>query len=251
MRALVFVLILGNLLFFAYAQGYFGHPVSPDALRQSQQINPDDLKLLPPTANAPSAEGAAGTVAVGAPLEPAKVPPAPPPPAPNAPDAVVATPVPTTAPVPAAPAEKQNANACVLVAGLPAEEAERLAIRAAEGGLSATRRDEGGWWVFMPPKADKKAADKKAAELQALGIGDFFIVTDGPQKFAISLGVFSREEAANKHLEQLRGKGVKTALVGARSVEHARQQVEVKGSANLLEPFRKGLPAGVVSKDCP
>ena len=38
MRALVFLLILANLLFFAWTQGYLGNTANPDALRLQQQL---------------------------------------------------------------------------------------------------------------------------------------------------------------------------------------------------------------------
>ena len=57
-------------------------------------------------------------------------------------------------------------------------------------------------------------ADKKANELRALGISDFFVVQEaGPVQFALSLGVFKTEEAANNHLAQLRSKGIRSAIV--------------------------------------
>lgn len=264
MRALVFLLILANLLFFAYAQGYLGTPVSPDALRLQQQINPDRLRILAdggeggareaapvPADPAPAASGseaAAGPAAEAAsPAQAAdQVPASPPAPAPAA--ASGKKPAPDTE---AAPAAAGQALACLLLTGLSEGDAQRLADKAGQDGLMASRRSEGGWWVFLPPQPDKKGAEKKAGELQRLGVTEFFIVTDGPQKFAISLGVFSREEAARKHLEQLRGKGVRSARMGTRSIEGARQLLEVRGGDGELAAFRKALPAGSTPRDCP
>lgn len=264
MRALVFLLILANLLFFAYAQGYLGTPVSPDALRLQQQINPERLRVL--------ADGGEGEVREAAPV------PADPGPAVSGgeaavgPAAAAASPVPAADPIPApppapapvptsgqktasateaAPAAAGESVACLLLTGLSEGEAQRLADKAVQDGLVASRRSEGGWWVFMPPQPDKKGAEKKAGELQRLGVTEFFIVTDGPQKFAISLGVFSREEAARKYLEQLQGKGVRSARMGTRSIEGARQLLEVRGSDGELTAFRKVLPAGSTPRDCP
>jgi hypothetical protein len=63
----------------------------------------------------------------------------------------------------------------------------------------------------MKTRAD---AEKKATEVRSLGITDFYIVQDaGPAQFALSLGVFRTEEAANNHLAQLRPKGVRSAIV--------------------------------------
>jgi len=46
---------------------------------------------------------------------------------------------------------------------------------------------------------------------------DFFIMNDGFQKNAISLGVFKSEDAANKFLEAVAARGVKNAKAGART----------------------------------
>jgi hypothetical protein len=73
------------------------------------------------------------------------------------------------------------------------------------------------YWVYVPPLASKSAADKKVAELRGLGLKDFFIVTDGALKNAISLGVFKTEDTAGKFLENVKALGVKTAKSGARS----------------------------------
>ena len=268
MRALVFILILANLLFFAYAQGYLGTPASPDALRAQQQINPERLQVLAggetggegsgapgPAAPAPEASGGeAGTAAPSQAASPAPAGPAAPAPVPApAPAEPVPEkkPAPAPEPVPARAGGGESAQACLLLAGLSEGDAQRLAGQAGQAGLAASRRSEGGWWVFMPPQPDKKGAEKKAGELQRLGVTEFFIVTEGPQKFAISLGVFSREEAARKHLEQLRGKGVRSARIGPRSVEGARQLLEVRGGDGELAAFRKALPAGSTPRDCP
>ena len=55
------------------------------------------------------------------------------------------------------------------------------------------------------------------AELREQGLQDFFILNDGTQKNAISLGVFKSEDAANKFLEAVTGRGVRNAQVGART----------------------------------
>ncbi len=73
------------------------------------------------------------------------------------------------------------------------------------------------FWVFIPPLPSKAAAERRVAELKAEGLKDFFILNDGAQKNAISLGIFKTEDAANKFLDALREKGVKNARYGART----------------------------------
>jgi len=73
------------------------------------------------------------------------------------------------------------------------------------------------YWVFLPPLASKSAADKRVEELKAQGILDVFAVDSGPQRFAISLGVFRNEDSAQARLESLQTRGVKGAKVGQRA----------------------------------
>ena len=46
MRAFVFVLILANLLFLAWTQGFLGSPSGPDALRLKQQLLADRVTIV-------------------------------------------------------------------------------------------------------------------------------------------------------------------------------------------------------------
>jgi hypothetical protein len=73
------------------------------------------------------------------------------------------------------------------------------------------------YWVFIPPLANKAAVDSRAAELKADGVKDIVPVELGPQRFAISLGVFRTEEAAQARLAALQTQGLKTAKVGSRA----------------------------------
>jgi hypothetical protein len=45
-KVLVFLLVLGNLLFYAFSAGYLGHPDNPDAARVDQQITPERLRVV-------------------------------------------------------------------------------------------------------------------------------------------------------------------------------------------------------------
>jgi len=72
------------------------------------------------------------------------------------------------------------------------------------------------YWVFIPPAPNRSAADRRVEELKALGVKDLLLVDGGPQRFAISLGIFRTEDAAQARLAALEAQGVKTARVGAR-----------------------------------
>ena len=72
------------------------------------------------------------------------------------------------------------------------------------------------YWVFIPPAPNRSAADRRVEELKALGVKDLLLVDGGPQRFAISLGIFRTEDAAQARLAALEAQGVKTARIGAR-----------------------------------
>ncbi|MGE5027589.1 MAG: SPOR domain-containing protein [Betaproteobacteria bacterium] len=77
-----------------------------------------------------------------------------------------------------------------------------------------------GYWVYIGPRKSLQEAQKKADELKKLGVQESFIFREKSKwQFAISLGLFSTEAAATNFLEQLREKGVKSAVAGPRSAE--------------------------------
>jgi len=110
-----------------------------------------------------------------------------------------------------------------------ADEAPRAEAALAKldlGDKLAAGDGEGAYWVYIPPFKSKADADRKAAELKAIGVGDFTIVQDaGRWRFAISLGAFRSEEAAAGHLAQLKLKGVRSAILGRREAGQKRTYV--------------------------
>lgn len=212
MKKAVFLLVLANLLFFAYAQGYFGRPDNPDAIRLQKQMNPAQIQIVsrgePPAAKEGEKKGEAESKPA-APEKPAET-------------------------AKAAP----GSEICLAWAGLSAADADRLAVLLTEKfeGFKLNRQAVGGeassWWVFIPPLASKAEADKKASELKKLGVEDFQIIQDsGPNHWAISLGVFSSEAGAQKRLAQLKDKGVKSAKQNARNGKEASYTIEARGPA--------------------
>jgi len=74
-----------------------------------------------------------------------------------------------------------------------------------------------GFWVYVPPLNSKAEVDRKVAELRKLGVQEYYGVdAPGPMHNAISLGIFKTEDAANKYLDSLQQKGVRSARVGSR-----------------------------------
>jgi hypothetical protein len=185
MRALFFLLLLANLVFFGWHAGYLGGSTESagEAVRLTQQITPEKIRII----SADEAKKLAGAK----------------------PDA----------------AAKPAATACLEWGSFTAQDFERaqvlLAAMTPAPVFTSRKVDEtAGWWVSIPPQPNKAAAERKGAELKQLGVTEFFVINDeGPNKFAISLGVFKTEESAKNYLESLVKKGVKSARAAERETK--------------------------------
>ncbi len=214
MRTLFFLLLLANVVFFAY--GRLGEVLFPgESQLLQQQINPQAIRLLPVAQLAKAAavkrEKTVACLEWGA---------------------FVGGEV--------GRADEALAPLAVLAPGA------KLAQRRVE--------ETATWWVFIPPQVSRQAATIKTAELKRLGIEDYFIVQEDPAvRFAISLGVFRTQEAARNRLEQLRSKGVRTAQVGARDTQVQKIWFQVRDVPEAvvakLNDLRQGFP-GSELKDC-
>lgn len=202
MRLAFFLLVLANLVFFTWAQGYWGgRDEGREPQRLADQLHPDKIQVAIP---------------------------APPPP-----------------------------QGCRLVKGMPAKEAEELQAKATAAGLKAAVQqpaDEAAtFWVNIPGLPNQAAADKKGAELRALGITDFHIMKGEGGSLAISLGVFRNEGNAGEFLAGLNKKGVKTARVDTRKMS-TTADVELRGAADILtQQLPEWLPpnGSATAVDCP
>ncbi len=114
--------------------------------------------------------------------------------------------------------------ACVEFSGIAASEAPRAreAFAAMQLGDRLTERrieEITRHWVYVPPARDRRTAEATIASLRRLGVTEMSIRPDN----AISLGVFSTEEAARRFIATLEAKGVR----GAESGPFAREMREV------------------------
>lgn len=92
------------------------------------------------------------------------------------------------------------------------------------------------YWVYVPPLKSKQEAQKKVDELKSLGVEDSFVMQDNNKwRHAISLGVFSTEDAANKYLTQLRDKGVKSAKAGPRNQDENHSSLLIRATGRNIE----------------
>ena len=96
-------------------------------------------------------------------------------------------------------------------------DAALAALALPAGAVQRRVSDVDGYWVHMPPQKTRADVDRKIGELKALGIADFYVVTEPAQwRNAISLGLFKSEPAADAELERLRERGVRSAVVTRR-----------------------------------
>jgi hypothetical protein len=220
-RALVLALLLANLVLYAWWR--YGVPDNAAPAPLSRQIAPDKLKVVAPAALPP----------------------------------VSAAPKPAPSPPASAPA---SAAACLEWGSFTVADvarAEQALEPLALGARLAQRRsdEQAGWWVFIPPQDNRQSALRKAAELKQLGVEDYFVVQDeGPYRWALSLGVFRTEEAAQGRLAALRGQGVRTARVGARETVVPKVWLQVKGVDASLQLRLKEIARQVEGselRDCP
>ena len=105
------------------------------------------------------------------------------------------------------------------------------------------------YWVFIPPAANRPAADRRLDELRALGVKDVLVIDGGTQRFAISLGAFQTEAAAQARLDALAAQGVKTAKVGARAQAVVQTALVVRDPPAAAVTRLKELQAGFPGTD--
>jgi hypothetical protein len=177
MRALFLLLVLANLAFFAWAH-YLRPQIDANARIQQVQIAPEKIRLVgQPAGDISGTKTAAADGKGAACLE----------------WGVFIGP------------EAARADAAIAGLGLPAAQIRRVAS------------DLDGHWVVIPPLKSRAEADKAAERLKGLGVTDYSLVLDPPQRRnAVSLGIFRSEEPAQILLAALRKKGVTDAVIERR-----------------------------------
>jgi len=197
------LLLLANILFFAVMRWGGALMVDADVSSVQAEISPDKIRLLGEVVAATSAVPAS-TVAPSAAASavPAFAP------------ASILTPELIAAPK----GRKQclewgefSGNGLVQVQSLLAvlQLGDRLTQRTVEHAS--------GFWVFIPPLKNHADVLRKLEQLKKRGVNDYFVVQEeGAWLNTISLGVFRTEESAQKFLNSLRDKGVRSAKLGER-----------------------------------
>lgn len=225
MRLVFLLLLLLNIALWPLTAGlvHFGGGQT-EPFRLTSQIEPERLRIVPE-------DGAAATA-------PAR----------------------TTEALAAEDERDPQAPACRVLTGLTREQADALAARARDRQppVQLSESEQPGsssWWVHIPDLQTRPLAERKQAELKALGVREMALMPDADgQKFAISLGLFKTEASARELLSRLSGQGVRSARIVEREAKATRLRVELRGAAADVEAVvadAGGVPDGVDAADCP
>jgi hypothetical protein len=204
----VFWALLGaNGVLLAYGQGLLGQ--SPDAAREparlKNQLAPERMQQLTPTQ---ARQAATASVA-------------------PAPQAEVAAPLPEPAPAPVA----RDLVACVQAGPFSTADARRFESRVARLGLAPRQsrieipyQEVTSRLVYLPPNGGREGAQRRVAELKERGVTNFFIMQNdtSPLRYAISLGVFKSDGAAQKLMADLQRLGVRGVRILPRGPQVTR-----------------------------
>lgn len=217
-------LVAINGALFAYGQGYLGHfsGNEREPQRMQNQLNADKLAIISPeqaTAVASAASAAASAEA------------------------------------------KAETQACVEIGNFLIADARKfetkleplqLGDRQSRHNLPGT--EVSSWIVYIPSQGSKEGAARKAGELRALGVTNYFIMSDSQvMRWAISLGVFRTETGAQNQLAALMKQGVHSARVeprmsGSKQLAFQFRDVDPALKAKL-EQIRAGFP-GTETHNC-
>ncbi|MDO9012141.1 MAG: SPOR domain-containing protein [Gallionella sp.] len=219
-KTLVWVLLAINVIFFAVMQsGLFADTPHVQPL---QALNAEKIRLPDEVQSAPAAPSA--------PLEPA------------------ASSVPATV----------EADSCFEWGDFSGKELDAVMSALKKwplGGKLSTREiDRGvGYWVYIAPLKDKADIGQKLAQLKARGVTDYFVVQEsGIWLNAISLGVFKTRESAQKFLEGLRAKDVRTAQMGERAGKNKATVFMINGlnaeMSGKLASLQKDFPESEIKR---
>ncbi|NRR34237.1 SPOR domain-containing protein [Oxalobacteraceae bacterium] len=257
LKLIFWSLLAVNGALFAYGQGYLGHfsGSEHEPERLQGQLNAEQLRIVSParaSASAPAAASAQASAAAAS--------------APSAAAAAASTaasaPVAASAPAPAKPVVKAvEALACYEIGNFALADARRFEtqLQPLDLGERQARRQQPGteissYIVFIPPQGSKEGAEKKASELRQLDVSNYFIMPDPPaMRWAISLGVFKTEAAAQSLLASLVKQGVHSAKVaprmsGGKLASFQFRDVDA-ALKNRLDKLRGAYP-GIEARNC-
>lgn len=213
MLKFVFWALLGaNGVLLAYGQGLLGQPgdAAREPARLKNQLAPERMQQLTPTQARQAAAAASAA---------------------PAPQAEVAAPLPEPAPEPAPAPVPRNLVACVQAGPFSTADARRFEARVARLGLAPRQsriempyQEVTSRLVYLPPNGGREGAQRRVAELRERGVTNFFIMQNdtSPLRYAISLGVFKSDGAAQKLVADLQRQGVRGVRILPRGPQVTR-----------------------------
>lgn len=230
LKFVFWALLAANAALLAYGQGMLGQPGAGERepARLNNQLAPERITQLTAveakraldeaeSLEAGDAEARAEPFAAAPSPEPA-------PPAAVAPDLI----------------------ACVQAGPFSAADARRFETRVASLDLAARQsrvdvpfQEVTSRLVYLPPNGGREGAQRRAAELKERGVENFYIMQgDSPLRWAISLGVFKTDSAAQKLVAQLQRQGVRGVQVLPRGPQVMRPAYQYRaidaGARNRL-----------------
>lgn len=221
LKFVFWALLALNALLLAYGQGYLGtlEGGEREPQRLKNQLATERMVML----SALEARSAAETAA-----------------APAAPEAPPAEPV---------PAPQVETVACTQAGAFAAADARRFETRIARLDLGARVARTGvpfqeitSHLVYLPPNGGKEGAERRVAELKEKGVQNFFVMQgDSPLRWAVSLGVFKTETAAQGLVAALGKQGVR----GVRVLPRGPQGTRAAWQFRDLTPDERARVAGI------
>jgi hypothetical protein len=108
-----------------------------------------------------------------------------------------------------------------------------------------------GYWVYMPPQANREAALATARELASRGLRDYYVVTAGDRQNTISLGLFRELANARQRQSDVQAMGF-SAELGERTEDIPQYWIDIAADNGFDWRARLGGYAGVESSviDC-
>jgi hypothetical protein len=216
MKLAFLLLVLANLLLFAWQQGAFGRlaEAGREPERVERQIEPERFRVLTEADVRELRERATQG---------------------------------------SAPLDLDVAQACLEFGDFPAADAARVEklLAALPSGVKVESRpvETPGWYmVYLPPHKSWAEAERRAEELRKLGVKDLLVMSENaPLRFAISLGSFRDPDAAKSHLAALEKLGVKGVRMSDRSSTVVLKRFQLReldaAAARQLAALRSEFPA--------
>ncbi|MEO8419325.1 MAG: hypothetical protein ABI475_11440 [Methylophilaceae bacterium] len=97
-----------------------------------------------------------------------------------------------------------------------------------------TSQEATRWWVYIPRQQSLQTAQAKVEELRKLGVQESFVILELQWRYAISLGVFKDEQLATKLLDELKARGVVSAVKGMRNQESGRASLLIDQMSSVM-----------------